>query len=203
MQMPNGVSAPTPATPQYWPPMFLPNLQPGQVPQQSFPSLAAAACSAGLPPTGPGWGPVLPLGRGPHSSAMPWAPPFGQPQPGYGQAPVPGLPMPSFPAAPHWPGQTYLPPVQQPASSQPNMIGTLPPGSLQQSMPANGQPGPQGSAAPPAQSMVCLASHFAASVLFYTSAPSASPAHKATLMTRWAPCKLHMLPCLAYCQMLT
>ena len=104
LQLPNGVAPPNSA-PAAWPPAG----QPGQAPQQSFPSLAAAACSAGMPPAGPGWG----------GMPLPWAAPFGQP--GYGQAPVPG-----FPVAPQWPGQSFLPPVHQPSGSQPNMIGTLP-----------------------------------------------------------------------------
>ncbi|CAK0744637.1 hypothetical protein CVIRNUC_001563 [Coccomyxa viridis] len=104
MPLPNGV-APVSAAPAVWPPAC----QPGQVPQQSFPSLAAAACSAGMPPAGPGWG----------GMPLPWTAPFGQP--GYGQAPVPG-----FPVAPQWPGQSFLPPVHPPSGSQPNMIGTLP-----------------------------------------------------------------------------
>lgn len=121
LQLPNGGIPPSTAAPAVWPPAF----QPGQMPQQSFPSLAAAACSAGMAPAGPGWG-AIPL---------PWNPPFGQPQPGYGQVSVPG-----FPVAPPWPGQTFLPPLQQPAGSQPSMIGMLPTGPPQQGLPANGQP---------------------------------------------------------------
>ncbi len=128
--MPN---APAPAV---WPPAF----QPGPLPQQSFPSLAAAACSAGMPPAGPAWGSIPPMNKGGHGIPLPWTAPFGQMQPGQGQGQVPGVPVPGFPVPPHWPGQSFLPPTHPPTGSHPNMIGTLPTGPMQQPPPANGQP---------------------------------------------------------------
>lgn len=132
-QQPNG-GAPSSAAPAVWPPAF----QPGPLPHQSFPSLAAAACSAGMPPAGPAWGSTAPVSRGGHGVPIPWPAPFGQPgaTPGFGQ--VPGLPVPGFPVAPHWPGQSFLPPVQQPAGSQQHMIGTLPTSAIQPVLLANG-----------------------------------------------------------------
>ena len=134
-KLPNGGAVSSAPAPAVWPPAF----QPGPLPQQSFPSLAAAACSAGMPPAGLAWGSIPPMNRGGHGIPLPWTAPFGQPQPGQGQGQVPGVPVPGFPVPPHWPGQSFLPPTHPPSGSHPSMIGTLPTGPMQQA-PANGQP---------------------------------------------------------------
>lgn len=135
-KLPNGGALSNAPAPAVWPPAF----QPGPLPQQSFPSLAAAACSAGMPPAGPAWGSIPPINRGGHGIPLPWTAPFGQSQPGHGQAQVPGVPVPGFPVPPHWPGQSFLPPVHPGPSSHTSMIGTLPTGPPQQPPPAHGQP---------------------------------------------------------------